>query len=423
MLVNDLFRLSFHNLLLHKIRSFLTSLGIIFGVGSVISMLAISEGAKRQSLSQIEAMGIDKIIVYSKKPPLTGKTDNSSSQGITESYGLTDIDLSNFRKFDNVERVTTARNSRKKILKGTTRLDILLVSVDTSFLDDTKSKLIAGRWLTNVDNKSASNVCVIGKNVKRSLFSIGQTGIIGEMVKVENAVFKVVGIIENNLGTQLPEMNSPNDMILIPLSTSYNLFGKNAYVGQSRRQMTITHIEYDVFIVKVTDIAFIDDTAKRIKGYMNKSHQKDKDWGMIVPFELLKQREQTQNIFTVIMGSIAGISLLVGGVGIMNIMLANVYERRKEIGTRRALGAKKRDILTQFLIETVFLTMLGGGIGIALGIGISYAVTIYASWPTVYTFWSFALSFVISALVGIIFGTYPAWKAAQQNPIEVLRAE
>ncbi|MCX6985510.1 MAG: ABC transporter permease [Lentisphaerae bacterium] len=424
MLVNDLFRLSFHNLLLHKIRSFLTSLGIIFGVGSVISMLAISEGAKRQSLAQIEAMGIDKIIVFSKKPPLTGKNSSSSSQGgMTEKFGLTQTDLSNLKHFDNIERVTTIRNSWKKILKGVTRLDMLLVSADTSFLDDSKSKLFEGRWLNNIDENNASNVCVIGKNIKRNFFSIEKTGILGSMIRVENAIFKIVGIIENNIGTQLPEVNSPNDMIIIPVSTSNSIFGYNSYQGQSRQQMTITYIEYDIFIVKVADIAFIDDTAKRIKGYMDKTHQKEKDWGIIIPFELLKQREQTQNIFTVIMGSIAGISLLVGGVGIMNIMLANVYERRKEIGTRRALGAKKRDILSQFLIETVFLTVLGGTIGMTMGVAISEVVTRYAEWPTVYSFWSFALSIVISGLVGIIFGTYPAWKAAQQNPIEVLRSE
>ena len=424
MLVNDLFRLSFHNLLLHKIRSFLTSLGIIFGVGSVISMLAISEGAKRQSLAQIEAMGIDKIILFSKKPPVTGKSSSSSSQsGMTENFGLNQTDFSNLKRFDNIERVTTLRNSRKKILKGTTRLDMLLVSADTSFLDDSKSKLIEGRWLNDIDAANASNVCVVGRNIRRNFFSIEKTGILGSVVRVENAVFKIVGIIENNIGTQLPELNSPNDMIIIPVSTSNSMFGYNAYQGQSRQQMTITYIEYDLFIVKVADIAFIDDTAKRIKGYMDKTHQKEKDWGIIVPFELLKQREQTQNIFTVIMGSIAGISLLVGGVGIMNIMLANVYERRKEIGTRRALGAKKSDILSQFLIETVFLTVLGGAIGMTMGVAISEVVTRYAEWPTVYSLWSFALSIIISGLVGIIFGTYPAWKAAQQNPIDVLRAE
>jgi putative ABC transport system permease protein len=423
MLVNDLFRLSFHNLLLHKIRSFLTSLGIIFGVGSVISMLAISEGAKRQSLSQIEAMGIDKIIVFSKKPPVIGKTGSSSEGGMTENFGLNQMDLSNLRHFDNVDRITTVRNSRKKIMKGTTRLDMLLISADTSFLDDSKSKLVDGRWLNDIDNAGNSNVCVIGKNVKRNLFSIEKTGILGSTVRIENAIFNIVGIIENNIGTQLPELNSPNDMIIIPVSTSNSIFGYNAYTGQSRHQLTITYIEFDIFIIKVANIAFIDDTAKRIKGYMDKTHQKEKDWGIIIPYELLKQREQTQNIFTVIMGSIAGISLLVGGVGIMNIMLANVYERRKEIGTRRALGAKKRDILSQFLIETVFLTLLGGTIGIIMGVAISEGVTHYAEWPTVYSFWSFALSFMISGLVGVIFGTYPAWKAAQQNPIDVLRSE
>ena len=148
-----------------------------------------------------------------------------------------------------------------------------------------------------------------------------------------------------------------------------------------------------------------------------------KDWEMVVPLDLLKQREQTQNIFTVVMSSIAGISLLVGGIGIMNIMLANVYERRKEIGTRRALGAQKGDIIRQFLFETIFLTSIGGSIGVGLGLCIAKIVTKYANWPVAFSIWFIILALVISAVIGIIFGTYPAWKAAQQNPIDVLRAE
>ena len=144
---------------------------------------------------------------------------------------------------------------------------------------------------------------------------------------------------------------------------------------------------------------------------------------MVVPLDILRQREQTQNIFTIVMSSIAGISLLVGGIGIMNIMLANVYERRKEIGTRRALGAQKSDIIRQFLFETIFLTSIGGSIGVCLGLLIAKIVTQYANWPVAFSIWFILLALLISAVIGIIFGTYPAWKAAQQNPIDVLRAE
>ena len=423
MLVRDLFRLSFHNLLLHKIRSLLTSLGIIFGVGSVISMLAISEGAKKQALDQIAAMGIDKIIVYSKEPPLAGKDETAGDNAsFYRKYGLTDQDFKHLLHFDNITDIITLRNARKKILKGTKRLDLKLVSTEPKFLDETKCELIEGRWFNEIDMKNRSLVCVIGRDVKRKLFSLGKGSTIGKDIPIETTVFKVIGVIENNLGTQFPELDSPNDMILIPTTTSDAIYGYNALIREGRRGEEY-HVEFDVLIVKVDDIGFIDNTSKRIAAYLQSSHSETKDWDMRVPLDLLKQKEQTQNIFTIVMGSIAGISLIVGGIGIMNIMLANVYERRKEIGTRRALGAKKRDILLQFLIETVFLTSLGGMLGIILGVGISKLVTYYADWPVMFSYSSVLLSISISGLVGIVFGTYPAWKAAQQNPIDVLRSE
>ena len=229
-------------------------------------------------------------------------------------------------------------------------------------------------------------------------------------------------MLENNHGTQFPEIKSPNDAIFITRETSDALIGRHIFEIGGSKSIQDTKIDFSVFIVTVDDVGFIDNTAKRIARYLAKTHEK-KDWGMKVPLELLKQKEKTQNIFTIVMASIAGISLIVGGIGIMNIMLANVYERRKEIGTRRALGAKKRDILIQFLIETIFLTLTGGIIGIGLGIGISELVTLYAHWPVSFSYTSILLSIAISAIVGVVFGTYPAWQAAKQNPIEALRTE
>ncbi|MBN1865271.1 MAG: ABC transporter permease [Victivallales bacterium] len=423
MLVRDIFRLSFHNLLLHKIRSLLTSLGVIFGVGSVISMLAISEGAKRQALEQIEAMGIDKIIVYSKPPALEGKDATSGQDASSvQSYGLTVKNRDYLRDFENVDMVTTMRNARKVILKGTRRLDVKVVSTDKEFLDETNSRIVEGRWLSTVDSKNKAMVCVIGRDVKRKLFALGGGSVIGEGITVENAIFQVVGVIENNLGTTFPELGSPNDMILIPSGTSEAVFGFYSVIREGRRG-NIFNVEADVLIIKVSDISYIDNTAKRISSYLERERGESKDWGIQVPLDLLRQKEETQNIFTIVMGSIAGISLIVGGIGIMNIMLANVYERRKEIGTRRALGAKKRDILAQFLIETVFLTSLGGVIGIGVGLVISQIVARYADWPIAVSHFGILLSISISGVVGVVFGTYPAWKAAQQNPIDALRSE
>lgn len=422
MLVTDLFRMSFHNLLLHKMRSLLTSLGVIFGVGSVIAMLGISEGAKRQALAQIEAMGIDKIIVYTQKPPVSGTSEGTANVSMIETFGLTNIDLSHIRRMDNVERVTILRDARKKINKGITRLDVKLVSVTIDFLTESVSEIIQGRWFSPKDSESALNVCVIGGVAKRRLFSIGKSDVIGQVIYTEGTYFKIIGVLENQLGTQYPGLGSPNDMIMIPKGTSDILYGSYASIAEGR-QSRIQNVDHDAFIIKVRDTMHIDDTAKRISAYLTKTHRKVKDWGMLVPYDLLLQQEKTQNIFTIVMASIAGISLIVGGIGIMNIMLASVFERRKEIGTRRALGALKGDILGQFLIETVFLTTIGGFLGICVGVGISSLITYYTGMPTHCSLWSILLSLLISSFVGIVFGTYPAWKAANQNVIEVLRSE
>lgn len=424
MLVRDVFLLSFHNLLLHKIRSALTSLGVIFGVGSVIAMLSISEGAKRQSLAQIEAMGIDKIIVFAKKPPISGQDQSDSSNAsIVERYGLSSIDRNNISKMDNVMKVISARDARQILLRGTRRVDLTMVATEPGFLEESGSRMVDGRWISEVDMSTSANVCVVGRNVKRKLFGFEQDNIVGRGLRMQNAVFNVIGVFENDLGTQLPVIGSPNDMIVVPRTTYVANFGFDYSYTREGRSTKILNLEYDLFIVKVYDTSYIDDTSKRIYAYLDKVHKDVKDWEIIVPLDLLRQQEQTQNIFTVVMGSIAGISLIVGGIGIMNIMLANVYERRKEIGTRRALGALKLEILVQFLIETVFLTSMGGLIGVAMGMGLSQLVTYFAHWPTIYSMWSIVVSLLISVVVGVVFGTYPAWKAAQQNPIEVLRSE
>jgi len=417
----DQFALSFHNLMLHKVRSVLTSLGIIFGVGSVISMLSISQGAKEQALATIESMGIDKIIIASKKPPMEGK-DTSSSASITQSYGLTEQDLTHIRNMENVKQVSTARNSRQKVTKGVTLLELRLVGVDVDFLDQTNSILTLGRWLSPADFSMKAANCVIGRNVRRKLFNLGDRDVIGARIRIENNVFKVVGVMENNHGTNLLGIGRPDDMIVFPMTTSKAKYGKRA-VTISTSQHQVEEIAYDTFIVTVEDTFYIDYTSKRIAAYLDKMHGQSRDWEKIVPYDLLMQKEKTQNIFTIVMASIAGISLLVGGIGIMNIMLANVYERRREIGTRRALGAKKRDIIIQFLLETIFLTFLGGAIGVGLGVGIAEVVATYAGMPVAFSLWFILLALIISAFIGILFGTYPAWKAAQQNPIDVLRAE
>lgn len=419
MLIRDIFSLSLHNLFLHKVRSLLTSLGIIFGVGSVIAMMGISGGARREALAQIEAMGIDNIIVYTK----FGRTleDGSGSDSRVMQYGLTDVDLSNIQKMENIRHVTTVRNSRVRIVKGVDPVDVELFWISPDFFKDTNCELISGRWLTESDFEDGVTVCVIGKNVKRKLFSLGEQNVVGRTISVSRGAFRIVGVMENVTGTKLEGMDNLNDSIFIPSTTGRSLFTDHSRIV-SRSTFQVHHVEHDNFIVKVRDVQQIDHTAKRISTLLQKLHR-NKDWGLSVPLNLLRQQEATQNIFTIVMGSIAAISLIVGGIGIMNIMLANVYERRKEIGTRRAIGAKKRDILFQFLIETVFLTLMGGFLGIGLGVGLAMAVTKFSGMPSVVSMTSIIGSITISGLIGIGFGTYPAWQAANQNPIKALKAE
>ena len=422
MLATDALRLSMHNILLHKVRSILTSLGIIFGVGSVIAMLAVSEGAKRAALEQIEAMGIDKIIVYSQKPPPSG-VDSQTSRSVqyAESYGLTQADYQNLMKMDNIDRITIVRNVRKNVLKGLERLDVKLVAVTPDFLQDSGSEIELGRWLTTPDMINKQPVCVIGTEARRKLFELGRTDVIGSLLKIDTESYRIVGVLNNDMGSQYPELGTPGNMVFIPLTLSDALFGSFT-ISKETAVPVVTQIDFDVFIITVAHLEYIDNTANRVTQYFRTSHSKIKDWDVVIPLDLLKQREATQNIFTIVMSSIAGISLIVGGIGIMNIMLASVYERRKEIGTRRALGAQKGDILFQFLIETVFLTSMGGILGILLGVGISKIITFYANMPTYYSPISIIAALLISSIVGVLFGTYPAWKAAQQNPIDVLRS-
>ena len=423
----DIVSLSFLNLRLHKTRSLLTSLGVIFGVGSVISMMAISKGAERSALSQIESMGIDKIIIYTKKPHFDTSGGNSSGRGAAtssvEDYGLDVRDYQFIRTMENVHHITTIRNTRQPITKGETRLDLKLCGVSLGFMKDTSCHLTSGRWFNEIDFREPSTICVIGQNVKHRLFPLGATDVVGSNIRTPYASYRIIGVISNDNGTSLPEVGSPNDLILIPSNTDLSIYGNYASESQGRNRNKAILVDYDVMLVNVANLEYIDNTSKRLQNYLDKAHAKTKDWDMIVTLDLLKQRERTQKIFTIVMGAIASISLLVGGIGIMNIMLASVSERKKEIGTRRALGAQKFDILFQFLIETVILTTLGGCVGIGLGLGLSEIVKRYAEMPTEASMTNIIGSLLISSFVGVVFGTYPAWRAAQQNPIDVLRSE
>jgi putative ABC transport system permease protein len=281
------------------------------------------------------------------------------------------------------------------------------------------SGIVAGRFLAPEDGRDRTSVCVLGTEAARKLFAFHDP--LGGSVRVGNAWYDVVGVLQNDAAVKAAGGEDINKYVFIPLATAQARYGDVSQTMEAG-SYEVTRVELDTIALQMDDADVVLPTARRLETYLSKTHAR-KDYELLVPMELLQQKAATQRIFTIVMGSIAGISLLIGGIGIMNIMLANVYDRRKEIGTRRALGARRRDILRQFLFEAATLTGLGGLMGAAVGYGLGWGVSRYADWPTAFTPDAAVLGVSVSVLVGIVFGLWPAYQAARVNPIEALRAE
>jgi len=286
------------------------------------------------------------------------------------------------------------------------------------YLDLMDWSVSKGRFITPIDQKKTANICVLGYTVATKLFGFYEP--IGSDVKVGNEYYRVVGILKPRIGAGESSTDLDKD-VYIPLTTAYYRFGE-VIMEVGSGSFDIEQIQLQQINVRVKDVAKVLAVSKSIEAILKKKHRQI-DYKMLVPLELLQQAEETKRIFSIVLGSIAGISLLVGGIGIMNIMLATITERTREIGIRRALGARKRDIRVQFLVETIVLSAFGGILGIGLGIIIPHMVTKYAEMRTVVTTESLVLAFGISAATGVVFGLYPAWRAANMDPIEALRHE
>lgn len=414
-------QISLSDLVHHAFRSLLTALGVVFGVGAVVAMMAISEGAREESLSQIAALGIDNIVIRSVRPTLTQESANSSSWTAFV-YGITEADIRHLRTtFENVKQIVPARDLRKNIFLRQTATNIHVFATTPEFLSLSKSRLLdsRSRFLTDLDGRNLSSVCVIGKAAAWRLFQFRDP--IGQDIRVGGVVFRVVGILDNPFSVKMLGGFDLNNQMFVHLDAANALLGKTAR-KRAAGSMETTRVDADFVYVKVLDVEQIENTAKRLQTYFNQTHTRG-DFEINLPYDLLRQKEHQQFIFSIVLGSIAAISLLVGGIGIMNIMLANVYERTKEIGTRRALGAKKRDILFQFVTEAVLLTLIGGLLGVGLGCGLAALVSHLAGMLTRVTLISIIISVGVSAFVGVAFGSYPAWKAANLDPILALRSE
>ncbi len=425
-------KLGIKSLWMHKLRSTLTTLGIIFGVSSVIAMLAIGEGASRTTQEQIARLGSRNIIIKTVSPPEDKDVGSSQSQSMRE-YGLTYLDAERFRNsIPNIEVVVPSRRLPQQGWYRNRKVAVEVIGTVPWYPEISPIQLRSGRFLGSIDMHHKQAVCVIDENVEKELFVFDDP--LGQNVKIQGDYYCVIGVVSpEDLGPAAKNLeNGPVKSkgqgganvgsIYIPLTTVKNRFGEISlqYSGSSGR--SIERVELQEITVKVGAMDEVLPTRDILETLLNRFHKKD-DYQVVVPLELLKQAKQTQRIFSIVLGSIAAISLLVGGIGIMNIMLATVSERTREIGIRRALGARKRDIVLQFLSETLLLTLLGGALGISLGSLVPFMVTHFGHMPTVITGGSLLLAFGISGMVGVIFGLYPAYRAANMDPIESLRHE
>jgi putative ABC transport system permease protein len=401
------------SLLVHKLRSLLTMLGMIFGVGAVVAMLSITAGAQKEMISFIDLLGVNNIIVEAKEA--VDRNELQARRAI--SSGLT------FRDYraiaENVQGIQalTPRKRFKpaKVLPKTGQDPPVLIGVLPNFLEINSLKVVEGRFFTDEDNQTSAPVCVLGEAAKVNL--LGYERAVGKFLKINSTWLQVIGVLaqqataDSDVGLEVMDRNN---MVIAPLNTVMRRFeDSNSFLKD----------ELDGLYIKVASTSDPVETERVVRAILVATHKDAGDFNTVVPAGLLEQRRQTQFIFEVVMLCIAGISLLVGGIGIMNIMLATVLERTREIGIRRAIGARQSDIVRQFLTEAVLISIVGGLIGIAFGFSLSQVIAAFAGWSTVVTLVSIAVAFGVSVFIGLLFGIYPAVQAAKLDPIEAIRYE
>ncbi|MBI3849593.1 MAG: ABC transporter permease [Verrucomicrobia bacterium] len=418
-------RLGVKSLWLHRLRSLLTVLGIVFGVCSVIAMLAIGEGASFEAQETIKSLGSQNIILRSVKPPEEQKVSDKGSQSYVLQYGLTYKDIKRIKStIPGVTVIVPGRIMREYVWNISRRVDCEIMGTVPWYPQMRNHRVARGRFFTENEMDDKANVCVLGAGMVNTLFPLDSP--LGRQVRVGGDYYQVIGVMEPSGKVAKADETQDNvkpaaNRMFIPLETAKTRYGevlRKVRSGSFEQERVQLH----EVTVKVATPEQVRAVADAIKGVMERNHKK-KDFDIIVPLELLKRAERTKQIFNIVLGSIAAISLLVGGIGIMNIMLASVTERTREIGIRRALGAKRRDIIVQFLVETVMLSGAGGLLGVVLGVIIPFLVSYFAGMVTIITLWSPLVAFSISGLVGVIFGLYPAFRAANMDPVEALRHE
>jgi putative ABC transport system permease protein len=420
-------RLGVKSLMLHKLRSSLTMLGIIFGVCSVIAMLAIGEGASYEAQEAIKKLGSNNILIRSLKPPEAARQQSGGGpRGMNLKYGLTYDDGARLQStIPGVVRVLPMRIIRENVRFQQNEIPCQVVGTLPFYTEVTGASLVRGRFLAYADELHQENVCVITTGLARRLFPFQDP--LEHAVKIDAFYYRVIGIVQER---NQPEQRSQSgkmegqpldNNVYIPLGASRTRFGE-ILMRRTAGSFEAEEVQLHQVTVQMRDLAAVETADPQVKTLLGKFHEQN-DYEIIVPLQLLRQAERTKQIFNIVLGSIAAISLLVGGIGIMNIMLATVTERTREIGIRRALGAKRSDITMQFLVETVVLSVGGGLIGVVVGVIAPIVVSHLSEMKTIVTLWSVLLAFGISGAVGVIFGIYPAKAAAELDPIEALRHE
>jgi len=444
-------RIAVESILANKLKSILTALGIIFGVAAVISMLAIGKGAQKEILDQIKMVGVNNILIS----PIVQEKESGGDEGEKQlnkfSRGLTLLDVEAIRSaIPAVKRISPEISFNSSIVLSGMRYTAKLVGVSNDYFELYNLPISQGVFFNDYQEEYGIQVCIIGGNIRAKFFS--QVDPVGQYLKVDNVWLKVIGVLEKTnvtlTGFEDQGVNVYNDNVYIPIktmlmryqnralintklaseATSMQIFGGGhmSRVVVSSSSATTSETNYnqlDKIVVQVEETEQLTPTTEVLSRMMLRRHSGVKDFEITVPELLLKQQQRTKDIFNIVLGAIASISLIVGGIGIMNIMFASVMERIKEIGTRMAIGAKKMDIVVQFLSEAVLISVTGGFIGVFLGIILAVAIQKIAGITTIVSLFSVVVAFGVSAAVGVIFGYSPAKRASERDPIESLRYE
>ncbi len=445
------FDIALEAIFLNKLRALLTSLGIIFGVASVIAMLAIGTGAQQEVLSQMELLGTNNIIIQPVLEQIEGVVDDAESTNSDSrkySPGLSLHDLDSIRDFmPEVEYITPEIIFETNFMRNARLRSGKIVGINNDYFFINNFNIAEGNSFTDHQIENAAPVCVIGHDVKTKFFP-GEDPI-GKKIKVGNLWLTVIGVLEKKVlsteNIQSLGIRNYNLDIFLPVTTTLLRFKNRALVTKDdldasggfggrviiiggdddggEEEATTNYHQLDKLIVRVSDTQYSVAIAEVLSRMLKRRHNDVVDFEIIVPEQLLQQEQRTRRIFNIVLSSIASISLIVGGIGIMNIMLASVVERYREIGVRMAVGAQKKDIEIQFLTEALAISITGGLLGILLGMGFGLTIEAFADINTIITPISIVISFGVALLIGVIFGYFPAKRAAQQDPVHALRHE